>query len=131
LELLSWVEHVEQRGLFTADGFRRLQAEDRLQLLLVLNRISLEIPDALPDLKARAKAFNWPDGARALVQLRNGLVHPNLRQRVLGIDIKVRAQAWQLMIRYWQLVLLSLFEYKGEYFDFLDGREVPVPWSGA
>src|ERR1019366_6138587 len=110
LELLSWVETVEQRGLLTKNGFNSLPAYEHIRLLLTLSKIPLEIPDELPDLGKRAAAFNWRDGPSALVELRNGVVHPSISDRVLGIDIKVRAQAWQLMMHYLRLVFLRLFD---------------------
>jgi hypothetical protein len=129
LELLSWVENVERRGLVSAHGFNALPASDHLQLLLVLAKISPELPDALSDLKKRAKASNWANGPSALTELRNGVVHPKIRDRVFGTEMKIRAEAWRLMMHYLQLVILRLLDYDGRYFDYLLGAEAIVPWS--
>jgi hypothetical protein len=98
---------------------------------LTLSGIPLEIPDELDELKRRAAAFNWRDGPSALVELRNGVVHPDKSDRVLGIDIKIRAQAWQLMMHYLRLVFLRLFDYKGAYFEHLTGSDATTPWTNS
>jgi hypothetical protein len=131
LELLAWVEIVQRRKLLTKNGFNSLPAYEHIRLLLTLSGIPLEFPDELRELNTRAAAFNWRDGPSALVELRNGVVHPDKSDRVLGIDIKIRAQAWQLMMHYLRLAFLRLFDYKGTYFEHLTGREATTPWADS
>lgn len=131
LELLAWVEIVQRRGLLTENGFNSLPASEHLRLLLTLGGIPIDLPNDFPELKTRAAAFTWRDGPSALVGLRNGVVHPNISDRILGIDIKIRAQAWQLMMHYLRLALLRLFEYRGGYYEHLYGREATTPWGIA
>jgi hypothetical protein len=129
-EILSWTTYVRPQGGLSPNSFEKLPAEDKLRMLLVSAGIELEVPTELTELKNLVTKPNG-DGAQAFVKLRNSIVHP-------GDEISagnVVFEAWLLGLRYFELILLHLFNYKGVYAYRLQksGRWVgdvkQVPWT--
>jgi hypothetical protein len=91
-------------------------------------------------LDAVATALSWSDGPEILVGLRNALVHPTVEKRrrlevaLEGVFDWAYFEASALSLWYLELLLLSLFDYRGEYSNRLvlsgfRGQEVErVPW---
>lgn len=135
-ELLAWTLLVEDRRVLSEFGFQKLPASDKLRLLLSACGIPLTIPSSLGELTKSAKAFDWDDGAKAITEVRNALVHasPKKRKKVLGGNTGTRVEAWSLGLWYLELVLLRLFDFQGKYSDRLVqdgwiGQNVKtVPW---
>ena len=137
LEMLAWHVLVEEKEVCSENGFYPLPAEDKLRWLLSDCRIPMAFPDKLSELQKRAKAFNWPDGPKAITQIRNGLTHgqPKQLDKELKETTRSRFDAWQLALHYLELVILRLFGYHGRYFNNVkrpaymwEGPE-QVPWS--
>ena len=91
--------------------------------------IPLTIPSELGDLLAFSKSSSPPmDGPDVLSNVRNALAHPE-KQGQAGLAY----QASLLGMRYLELVVLALFEYRGEAFNrtVFSGPALglePVPW---
>ena len=136
-ELLAWTLLVEDRKVLSEEGFKKLPASDKLRLLLSACEIPLAIPESMRQLSKVASSENWGDGPRAITEIRNALVHanPKNRKKVLGGDSEARHEAWELSLWYLELVLLWVFDFRGDYSNRLfrhgcKGQEVePVPWS--
>lgn len=138
-ELLAWTLLVDDHQVLSEQAFQpgKLQASDKLRLLLASCRIPLAIPSDLCELTKAAAANNWTDGPQAIVEIRNALVHanPTKRAKVLGGSNDARVEAWTLSQWYLELVLLWLFHYQGNYFDRCDNNPLPglrakkVPWA--
>jgi hypothetical protein len=81
-------------------GFDKLPASDKIRLLLSQFGIPLKIPpqkssvshntvlsssrptpDPIKDLVKLAKSSNWTDGLHAFTEMRNGIVHPEKKNR--------------------------------------------------
>jgi hypothetical protein len=82
---------------------------------VVLN--DLRIPTSLPSDPDQKMAKGEPsprlDGPELFVEMRNRIVHP--RGSLLATSISDRRQAKDLGLWYLELVLLSLFGYRGQY----------------
>ncbi len=138
-ETLGWTLFVEDLKSLSSDGYERLQAADKLRLLLSHSGIDLSVPDELPSLKAAAKADNWADGPAAISAIRNAHVHPSPknRDRLSRVGSEAEYQATILSMQYLELILLRLFDYSGEYCSRLiggvypSGALKPVPWNST
>ncbi|MEM8677339.1 MAG: hypothetical protein AAGF83_26295 [Cyanobacteria bacterium P01_G01_bin.67] len=81
LEMLANVVLVEDRKIVSIDGFGKLTAKDQISLLLNQCSIPLEVPSTLNRLNKYAKENNWSNGSQAITELRNKLIHPQLKNR--------------------------------------------------
>jgi hypothetical protein len=136
LELLAWECLVGQGDAMTAEGFNRLNAPDRVRLMLAHHGIPLEIPATLPEMGQNGRELHWDDIADAVVFVRNKIVHPEAkhRERIFGGNGGLLQDAWTCALWMLELLLLRLFEYDGPYSDRREpdkfvGKVVPVPWS--
>lgn len=118
-ELLSWTLLVEEKSIISQDGFNKLPAADQLRLLLSQYNIFLKVPNSLSNLLQAARELNWVDGSQALTEIRNAIVHPNpkKRQRILDRPFAEQLEAYQLGLWYLEVILLKVFDYKGNYFN--------------
>ncbi|WP_041233024.1 hypothetical protein [Cylindrospermum stagnale] len=81
--------------------------------------------------------MNVLDGVQALTEIRNAIVHsnPKKRQKVLNRAFEEQREAYELGLWYLELILLNLFEYKGEYWNRIAKKQryedyiENVPWS--
>lgn len=135
-EILAWTLLVEEKAIISQQGFEKLAAADQLRLLLSQCGVPLKVPDSLTDLLKASKELNWVDGAQALTEIRNAIVHPNpkKRQKYLSRPFPEQIDAYKVGLWYLELILLNLFEYKGEYFNRIANKEFyqenieAVPW---
>lgn len=140
IELLAWVKFVEIDQAVSRDGFNKLPAVDRIQLLLSWAGIPADIPEELEHLtrvvKARQKtkgASRWESGPAAIIELRNSIAHPNLRDRTADIAGPAKYEVKQLAIWYLELLILRLLDYQGEVRNRWKhkwvGETELVPWA--
>ncbi len=138
LELLGWVYLVEDPNTasMSAQKFNGLNAEDKIRALLTQLQVPMGIPAALTSLFGYAVGQNMPDGPSCIVRLRNGIIHPKLRKRILVLQTPrlVRSEAQALGLWFLELVLLKLFDYNGVYYprflhDYPANIKTKVPWS--
>lgn len=135
-EILAWTLIVEEKAIISQQGFEKLAAADQLRLLLSHCGVPLKVPDSLTELLKASKELNWVDGAQALTEIRNAIVHPNpkKRQKYLNRPFPEQIDAYKLGLWYLELILLNLFEYKGDYFNRIVNKEFyqenieAVPW---
>lgn len=136
-ETLGWTLLVEDLKSLSSNGYDKINASDKLRLLLAQAKTPLQIPTELASLESFAKAENCQGGPDALALLRNAYVHPspNSRKRLDRTDPQTQYQAWVLSMYYLELILLHLFDFNGEFSSRLvsggwKGGEVRrVPWS--
>lgn len=130
LERLAWMYLVESKKSLSQDGFGKLPAADQIRLLLSQCGIPLGVPPTLPALSTLSRKYNL-DGPGAITEVRNSIVHPKPK-RVLDASAAI-VETWRLSLWYFELVLLSLFGYSGEYGNRLRDRSVgeieKVPWA--
>jgi hypothetical protein len=133
---MGWVHLVETRGIISADGYHNLPASDKLRVLLADLRIPTAIPAHQTHLQQFASAFNHVDGPAAVVDMRNSIVHPNVkrRTRLLTAGTMAKFEAAELVRQYVEFVLLAQLGYTGYVKDRTartSGRAaaMPVPWA--
>ncbi|MEH2242565.1 hypothetical protein [Nostoc sp.] len=137
-EILAWTLLVEEKAIISQEEFKKLPAAEQLRRLLSQCGVPLKVPDSLTDLlkASKEKELNWVDGAQALTEIRNAIVHPNpkKRQKYLNRPFPEQIDAYKLGLWYLELILLNLFEYKGDYFNRIANKEFyqenieAVPW---
>lgn len=138
LDLVSWLTLVERGPRLSADAFDRLWLSDRLRLILDAAGAPSEIPPELPNLSTHALREKWVDGPHTVTELRNAIVHPKKWMRAGSTPVPVHVEAKRLLLWYFDLALLKLVGYNGEYVPHLaafpSGTVAslrPVPWSKA
>ncbi len=75
--------------------------------------ICVDIPPQLQNLRKFMKRRSFANGPRTLVEIRNDLIHSNMKLKTLPRDIY--AQACELGLWYVELMLLNRFDYAGQY----------------
>lgn len=136
LELLSWAYLVEDLKAISNEGLKRLPAVDQLRVLLMTCGIPLSIPDNLGLLSEFASGRSILDGPECLVRLRNALVHSgkNNSEFLAACSFEIRLQIWKLSLWYFELVLLKVIGYTGNYRNRLlsehqdEFLSSPLPW---
>lgn len=118
-------------GKLSNDGFNRLSSSDQIRLLISGCGIDPSIPDELPGLQRLGKELNF-DGPDIIAQKRNATVHPSHSQKDMLSDITFGA--WNFSMWYLELVILSVINYDGFYYNRLNysgckGEKELVPWE--
>ena len=143
LEMLAWLVFVEDQSIIDGDEFDKLNAANKLKLLLHHCGIAADIPPRLQALTKIAQASKPArSGPHLIVEIRNGIIHPKTIKRTtfdgwLDTHNVTAQQVMQetvcLFIWYITLVLLRLMDYRGEYANRLipqaPGTVEKVPWS--
>lgn len=132
LELISWVRFVDELGTRQAKDFDGLRASERLRELLDWLKVDPTIPPQQTALASEAASQDWKDGPHAIGAMRNALIHPRQRERLLRTPSMARIELQELALWYVELALLRLIGFNGSYFNRL-GEKVagivePVPW---
>lgn len=124
LESLAWVFLVEEKRILTQQDFTKLTAGGTIRLLLSFLGIDLSIPSNFNHLIKVSREFNWVDGPQAITEVRNAIAHPEPKKRRKGNGASplVRNEAWNLGLRYLEMVLLKLFDYPYNYVYELEDK---------
>jgi hypothetical protein len=137
LERIAWTYAVEDLGLVSPDGFRKLAAADQLRLFLISAGVPIQLTRYSPALQKHAKANNWVDGIQAIVEVRNALIHGNpegRRKHFGGGQNDLLREAWLLSLYLLELALLRVCNYIGMHASRIDlpqmlGKVTRVPWA--
>lgn len=131
LERLAHHYLVIDRKMISAEGFKKLWVSDQLRLLFSSLCIPIEITDDIPKIKNVAVDLKWKDAPHALTEVRNSLVHPEIKNRARIRDCYV--DTWRLSLWYVELSILALCGYEGTYGNRLTkkraGEVENVPWK--
>jgi hypothetical protein len=130
IELLAWAKFVELSSYISKSGFNSLDLGNRLRLLLSTLEIPTSIPSELSELEKVAKGNGW-DGPQAIAEIRNGIAHPNLRERLIKNGEQVMYEVKKLSLWYSELAILRFLDYNGDHHNFKHQgllQKEPVPW---
>jgi hypothetical protein len=133
LELLQWLVFTQSKRILLNP--EKINAADKMRLLLDRVGLELTIPPALKALVAEAKGQSWHDGPQALVEIRNRITHPPKGAKVRSRHSNnVVAEAWRLGLHYLELTILWLLKYEGGYVSRVSSNPDPmagaaVPWA--
>ncbi|MFC1559251.1 hypothetical protein ACFL39_01535 [Gemmatimonadota bacterium] len=135
LEMLGWAYMVEDEGLMSIGKFDSLPAADKIEALLNSLGISTAIPQRFQRLRRAASSRHISSGPKFLARFRNALVHPDPPNRrfLSRIDGMTKWELAELGLTYFELALLSILSYQGQYrrrvFKGYAGEaEALVPW---
>jgi hypothetical protein len=131
LELMTWLRLVSD-GVLGQEASRKLDAADALRVTLELAGIDLAVPSAVVELFAATRRVEGQsselDGPGAVVELRNGTIHPKPLAR-LGEDV-VMEQGGRLAIRFLEMLLLHRLGYVGDAYNRTNWISPElVPWG--
>ena len=133
LDLLAWGQ-LRLNG-WSMRKLKNLTAAQSTRHLLEWAGIPTATPESFPVLAARPEVPGPTDGAWAISEVRNRLVHPPKRidDPEWPRDSELYA-AWQLGTWYLELALLRVLGYQGDYQTRLEldryvGHLEPVPWA--
>jgi hypothetical protein len=122
LELLAWTLVVHERGMMSSDGYERLAAADRIRLLLAAVGGTRDLDPTQDSLTRAARANNWVDGPQAVTELRNIIVHPQRRERLVGMSPSIADDARALTLNYAQDAVDAWLQH---VHDVNDDRKAP------
>ncbi|MFN7956702.1 MAG: hypothetical protein U0704_15750 [Candidatus Eisenbacteria bacterium] len=128
LELLAW-EYLADPRLKKQRGQSRQGTSEKVRALLQWAGIPAAIPAGLT---ALAAACPGHDAARALIDVRNGIAHPEPRYAHLRSD-EVLWDSWRLALELLELAILRLSDYSGKFHSRVEGNRfaadvTSVPW---
>ena len=136
-ELLAWTRLVQETGAISQKEWndKSMPFSAKLRRLLESCSIPLSIPLTLDSLQTYCVLHKLSDGAEAVTNVRNALVHPSpTKRKRLQDDPGAVIQAWVLGLWYLDLLLLNVCGYTGRYSNRTisgwRGDEImAVPWS--
>ena len=91
--------------------------------------ISVKIPPQLAELEQWSATYGFEHGPRAIVEVRNDLIHHEMRRGILPDEVYLQARA--LGLWYVELLLLKQFGYQGKSRNRLTEAYETMPWSGS
>ncbi|WP_009630948.1 hypothetical protein [Synechocystis sp. PCC 7509] len=112
LEKTAWT-FLTVNECVTSDGFNGLKASGQIKLLLKFLNIPLEPLDQYTEIHKKAKELNWKDSIAAITEIRNAIVHPQVKtsNKSQFPSEKVTQEAFQISHTYLFKCLLKLFDY--------------------
>ena len=131
LETLSYVVLVEQNKVLSDEEFDENLSATNIRMLLN----SCKIPIGKEELYLFDEYIQnkFTDGVDLIIYFRNKIVHPSRKRNRATLHVEDMWNIIQIAIRYVELVILHMIEYKGEYSNRLKPRsygEVElVPWN--
>jgi len=139
LELLyNWLL-IEKKQLITGNDSINISASNKIRLLLSEIKVDKNIPKTLNNLLELInsnKDYKNCDAPEIIVQIRNAIIHSQLkkREKLSKITLQAKDEALKIYIWYIELSILYILKYKGKYSNrcsnelFPKDRETYVPW---
>lgn len=119
LELLFHWLIVEKFKYVNPNEVESLSAASKINFLLSHFSIRNEIPSDFDALIKYSKQNNIVNGPESFTRIRNYIVHPssNKRKALKEVESNAKIEALHLGIWYVEMILLRLFEFKGNYIN--------------
>lgn len=119
LELLFHWLIVEKFKYVNPNEAESLSATSKINFLLSHFSIKNEIPSDFISLIKYAKQNNIVNGPESFTRIRNHIVHPSSKKRkaLKNIESNAKIEALHLGLWYVELILLRLFDFKGNYIN--------------
>lgn len=102
LEQLAWAFCMEHGGR-DRQKFLSLPLHTRLEPLIGWAGLHRHIPRQLTSIKRHYKRGSHESAVHVLTQIRNGVVHAHVRERIVGLPLQVRFEARQVALWYLEL----------------------------
>jgi len=112
LEKLAWT-FLKSNECLSADGFKSMKAADQIRLLLKFLDIDIELLDEYSEISKKAKEMNWHDSLQAISEVRNAIVHPQVKKSKASHfpSEEILSEAFTIYHHYLEKCLLKLFDY--------------------
>ncbi|GAB1544592.1 hypothetical protein NUACC21_72680 [Scytonema sp. NUACC21] len=111
LEKIAWT-FLKGNEYVTSDGFNGLKASGQIRLLLKTLDIRLEPIEEYIEIQKKAKELNWTDSIIAIIEIRNTIIHPQIKSnKPQFLSEKIMQEAFEIINTYLIKCLLKLFEY--------------------
>jgi hypothetical protein len=127
-ETVSYIKNVI-KGSMEKKIFEKNPAHKNIKLLLDQANIPYDMSAPSFHRLATYSLGNKVNGIETITQLRNGIVHPDKRDRVFKATPEERIAIRELALHYLELSLLFLFDFSGKYKNRMDNSEQETPWS--
>lgn len=112
LEKIAWTL-LKVNECLTSDEFNGLKASGQIRLLLKFLDIRLEPIEEYIEIQKKAKERNWTDSVTAIIEVRNSIVHPQIKSnKPQKTSETIMQEAFQISNTYLLKCLLKLFEYR-------------------
>ncbi|MGE0762559.1 MAG: hypothetical protein AB7N80_04710 [Bdellovibrionales bacterium] len=133
LELYCWILLVEEGKQYDPQKFDEKNAATKIRLLLKELRVPLKIPPEFSHLTQLCSDIDGRDGPGVFTKVRNSTVHPRNRNTTQESSDYALYECRQLGLWYFELALLKLFGFTGNYFPrYLGTKHVglvkSLPW---
>lgn len=120
LEMLSYVLLVEDSAVLSEDGYSKLPAADRINLLCsqINHQVRLEI-NHQQEVQSFCASNSINSVGKLITTIRNKLIHPTKKNREYldRVPQSVRITAIYAGIQIASLAILKVINYKGKYYD--------------
>jgi len=132
LELIYNYLIIEKNNLLIGKDANGISAANKIRLLLSHLQIENKVPAKLTNLKQYIDSNpDITDAPEALTQIRNALVHSELKKRskINNIDFDVINDTLDLSLWYIEMSLLFILKYKGKHINRTSNYNLEkVPW---
>jgi len=132
LEMLSYVILVEDSAILSEDGYSKLPAADKINLLCshINHQVTLQISNS-QEVQSFCASNSINNVGGLIASIRNKLTHPTKKNREYldRVPKSVRATAVLLGIQVASLAILRIIGYKGKFYDIIEYEKKFVPWK--
>jgi hypothetical protein len=110
LEKLAWT-YLKTNDCLSSQGFKQLKVADQLRLLINFLQISPIALDEYPNLKKKSKELQWIDSFDGIVEVRNYIIHPQVKDKTTIITTEVLEETASIAREYLLIILLKISGY--------------------
>lgn len=132
LETLCYAYLVETTGELSNKNFESKAFYTSKKIAILLKKFNID--DSLNEIQSLQKFIKkYSNGPSLYTSVRNDIVHP--KQKMSKLDNDELYYVWRMGITYFELILLAIADYSGEYqnmlpeFSFKLNRVQQVPWT--
>lgn len=110
LEKLAWT-YLKTNNCLSSQGFKQLKVADQLRLLITFLQISPIALDEYSSLKKKSKELQWIDSLDGIVEVRNYIIHPQIKDKTTIFTTEVLEETASIAHEYLLRILLKLSGY--------------------
>ncbi len=134
LEMIAEMVIYEKLRRFSKKEWNAKPASTKIEILLKEFKITSKVPSTMRDLHRHSSGKKL-SGPVLITKIRNPQIHPDKKNRVkiAAYTADIRIQIWRLAMWYYDLCVLKLIDYNGEYNVTISSNKFEysefVPWA--